>query len=93
MKRDWKIFVLRCLTAGMSLTACDSKPLRLNQELKLPAAQVEAYKKRADNGDAAAAKKLWLHYSYGEQNRTEGAHWKSVYDDIVRNDPSKHVDD
>jgi hypothetical protein len=78
---------------AIALTACDSKPLRMNQELKLPSAEIETYKRRAESGDAAAAKKLWLHYAFGEQNRTEGQHWKSVYDEIVRQNPSKHVDD
>lgn len=93
MKYDWAVLSVGCVIAVLGLTGCDSKPLSLNQELRLPATQVEAYKRQAENGDAAAAKKLWLHYSFGEQNRTEGTHWKAVYDEMVRKDPSKHVND
>jgi hypothetical protein len=87
------LWILLSLALVLNLNNCKRRSLHSNQELKLPSEVVETYKNRAQNGDAAAAKKLWLHYSFGEQNRTEGTHWKTVYDEMVRKDPSKHVDD
>jgi hypothetical protein len=90
----YRVFwIFLSVVVALFLTSCKPRSLRSNEELRLSSQELQAYKSRAENGDAAAAKKLWLHYSFGEQNRTEGTHWKAVYDEMVRKDPSKHVDD
>ena len=82
-----------CIVLTLCLAGCNPKRMHSNEELRLPTNELPAYRTRAENGDSVAAKKLWLHYSFAEQNSQEGKRWKAVYDEIVRKDPSKHVDD
>jgi hypothetical protein len=64
------------------LVHCHPKRLRANEELRLTSAQLHLYTRKAEEGDALAAKKLWHHYTFAVGDLKEGQKWKSVYDDL-----------
>lgn len=57
----------------------------MNEELRLPAEQINAFKTKAEQGDAEAAKKLWHHYTFVADDPQEGTKWEEMYYALVKN--------
>jgi hypothetical protein len=88
MRRSAIILII--LSVSAVLVACGDgrhkKPLYANEELRISAGEIEAYRRRAQDGDADAAKKLWHHYTFVEGDLSEGRKWKNLYDDLATKD-------
>jgi hypothetical protein len=79
------ILGLAGLNAGCSRP---SHPLMLNEELRLTPAQIAADEAAGQAGDAAAAKRLWHHYSFVAGDREKGKMWKARYDSLSQLSPT-----
>jgi hypothetical protein len=74
------------------IVGCREKPrgVMLNEPLRLTPEQIAAAEKEAATGDAAAAKKLWHHYTFGAGDHKKGEAWKAMYEKLSqRNADSK----
>ena len=67
---------------ALSSAGCRREGHDLNEGLRLSEGQLQTCKEQALHGDAAAAKKLWHHYSFVEMNENEGEKWKILYDKL-----------
>jgi hypothetical protein len=60
----------------------------LNEELRLTPAQIAADEAAGQAGDAAAAKRLWHHYSFVAGDREKGKMWKARFDSLSQASPT-----
>jgi hypothetical protein len=74
------------LVLVLATASCDrshrSRPLMANEELRLTSEQVRVDEEAAQHGDAAAAKKLWQHYTFAVGDLKKGQMWKDAYDKL-----------
>jgi hypothetical protein len=75
--------------AGLS-AGCNrpSQPLMANEELRLTSAQIAADEAAGQAGNAAAAKRLWHHYSFVAGDREKGKMWKARFDSMSQASPT-----
>ena len=83
------VVAVSCIALSFLATGCQRKKLSLNEELRLPADQISAYKAKAEQGDAGAAKKLWHHYTFVAGDLSEGKKWKETYDVLIKSEGAK----
>jgi hypothetical protein len=71
-------------------TGCSrpSQLLMANEELRLTPAQIAADEAAGQAGDAAAAKRLWHHYSFVTGEREKGKMWKARFESLSQASPT-----
>src|SRR4051812_45338556 len=75
--------------AGLSANCSrPSQPLMANEELRLTPAQIATDEAAGQAGDAAAAKRLWHHYSFVAGDREKGKMWKARFDSLNQTSPT-----
>ena len=70
---------ITCIALGCTATCCQKRKLIANEELRLPEDKISAYRMKAEQGDADAAKRLWHHYTFVAGDLQEGKKWKERY--------------
>lgn len=71
-----------CVAVALCGGGCQKKPLSANEELRIPADEIDTYKRKAQDGNADAAKKLWHHYTFVEGDLPQGKKWKALYNEL-----------
>jgi hypothetical protein len=72
---------LAVASATLINMGCDRPVITIhgNESLRLNSEQIRDFKVQAQNGDAEAAHKLWLHYEFVEYNHDLGEYWLREY--------------
>ena len=81
MTRTCLLLALVLVTASCGRSH-QSHPLMANEELRLTPEQIRVDEEAAQHGDAAAAKKLWHHYTFVVGDLKKGQMWKDTYDKL-----------
>jgi hypothetical protein len=79
-----RICLLLVLALAMASCGRSHRPHQVmaNEELRLTPEQVRVDEEAAQHGDAAAAKKLWHHYTFAVGDLKKGQMWKDAYDKL-----------
>jgi hypothetical protein len=66
------------------IVGCRERPraVMANESLRLTPEQIATAEKEAASGDAAAAKRLWHHYTFVAGDRKKGETWKATYEKL-----------